>query len=489
MVLRFIHIVLLFQLSISGIFAAASAFEIPAKFADAQMSIQAEPPEKFSAQEIMSGDFVKRKKKERQTCRRGGAEPMVEAAGTDAGLVTFVEASDLVLTLEDMEQKGLREGRVERQPWSGDYWPYAKGLLGARFKDSEFKELTNWLSRFQFVQSRSAGRLLEMSGERAIYKLSPSEKYDLLTGDDNGGFTSSMWAQGKAYFNKTGKVQEWMGICHGWAPAAMMEPRPAQTAEFLSLRNRWRVPLNPSEVKGILSYDWATNGFAQTFMGERCDKKNPERDEHGRIIDPECFDLNPATWHKVIVNRVGAQRTSFVMDATYDYEVWNQPVLGYKYEYFDPRTGTVVPDLESATVEREKYTADPFARYRARATKNIVGIVMTVGYVVEVPASNESADYERNDVIRWVQYKYDLEIDARGNIAGGEWYQPAHPDFVWTPLRGTRPVSPLDLKLKVSQWEASEGMPAEWSEAAKVSSRYGYIVDKIARAILKEAAR
>ena len=38
-------------------------------------------------------------------------------------------------TLEAMERAGLRAARLDSQPWSDDYWPMYKGMLGARYSD------------------------------------------------------------------------------------------------------------------------------------------------------------------------------------------------------------------------------------------------------------------------------------------------------------------------------------------------------------------
>ena len=84
------------------------------------------------------------------------------------------------------------------------------------------------------------------------------------------------------------------------------------------------------------------------FIGGRCNvSENPENDddekvkideETGRVLDPKCFDTNPGTWHTVITNKIGRYNESFIMDATFDAEVWNQPVYSYDVQYYHPRT-------------------------------------------------------------------------------------------------------------------------------------------------------
>jgi hypothetical protein len=41
-----------------------------------------------------------------------------------------------------------------------------------------------------------------------------------------------------------------------------------------------------------------------------------------------------------------------VIDASYDYEVWNQPVYAYTYRYFNPETGKEAKILSAAIIPR-----------------------------------------------------------------------------------------------------------------------------------------
>lgn len=120
------------------------------------------------------------------------------------------------------------------------------------------------------------------------------------------------------------------------------------------------------------------------FVGQRCDSQTPEQDENGRIITQGCADVNPATWHIVMVNKVARDQESFVFDATYDYEVWNQPVFGYSYKYFNPETNHEVDSLAEATVKLKKFKNDKFASYRSSEAESVVGISMEVSYTVSL---------------------------------------------------------------------------------------------------------
>lgn len=467
----------------------ALAISIPPKFNDPSLTLPARADLRFAASVVSTGDFVTRKREERRACRRSAQDGSLAPAAGNMGdqLGTFLESPRYLRTLEQMEEQGLLEARVARQPWSGDYWAIARGILGARNFELGFKIQPNWHERYLYVQRFSAQDVLRQHGADILQKLSPSEKYDLIIGDESGAMTASMWEQGREYYDRTGEVESWMGICHGWAPAAIADPRPASSVAVSSLDGKWQVPLTPAEIKGLVSYSWATNRYNSLMLGSRCTKKNPKRDANGRMIDPDCFDLNPATWHIAVVNKVGLKKESFVMDATYDYEVWNQPVLGYSYSYFNPETG-VPGDLAASTIAADAFVDDPYRAYRSAEVASIVGVRMKIGYVLETSVSDDANDDEAQDIVRWVEYKYDLELDAKNRIIGGEWRLEAHPDFIWIPRSGFRPQSPLDSALAGERWEEDAPVPAKWAKAAKYGAARGLILDTLTAALLKKSA-
>lgn len=483
--IRWFYLFLLFPL-----FALAAKPTVPPKFLDPQLRLLAPNNERFSKELIETRDFIHFKNREWKACHQAPELPQFGFfAGGDGiePIEDFIESPLLSRDLKDFEEQGLMEGKVHQTPWSGDYWPYANGLLGARFLDAKFNKLGHWRSRFEYIKKNPVFEVLDREGQHGVEKLSPSEKYDLLVGDSQQSLTQSMWQQGKSYYDENGKVENWMGICHGWAPAAIVEPRPVKTIEVSSQDQKWRITLNPSEMKGLVSYNWATNPYPTAFLGSRCNEKHPPQDPNGRTLTPECFDLNPSTWHLTMVHLVGNQKRSFVMDATFDYEVWNQPVLSYKYTYFNPQTRTPQKSLEKALVQKQDFTKDPYASFRSESATQFVGILMKVAYVIETGAGADNEDSPDYDAIRWVEYRYDLELDSQGEVIGGEWYTESHPDFIWVPLLGSRPSAPLDAGLQGQDWQM-DFLPEEWSRAAQKSSPQGVILNTITEALLKRAA-
>lgn len=371
--------------------------------------------------------------------------------------------------LEDMEAAGLMQATLAESPWSDDYWAIYKGILGARYADPNFPNDADWKKNQDYIRANPAAKILGSGSAARINKLSPAEKYDALVGDSSESLTRRGWAEGKSYYDANGEVETWMGICHGWAPAAYMIGRPTK-AITLKTPNNIPITFYPSDIKALASLLWANAASTTKFIGGRCNDKNPSSDPAtGRTTSQQCFDTNPGTWHMAVVNQIGVSRRSMVLDVTYDYEVWNQPTYGYKYRYFNPQTRTNQSTLAGATVAIADYTADKFRTFRSPNTKFVVGVQMTVSYVVETRPSHREDDNPSHDAIQQVDYYYDLELDANKNIIGGEWYQNKHPDFLWTPSKTAAAKTNYETQA-TGTWKPTEAVPATWRASAKAAA-------------------
>uniref|UniRef100_UPI0040573C22 hypothetical protein n=1 Tax=Candidatus Electronema sp. TaxID=2698783 RepID=UPI0040573C22 len=341
-------------------------------------------------------------------------------------------------SLQSMQASGLMRARLSVTPWSDDYWGLYLGCLGKRYADPGFPHSQDWQENYSYVQSRPASGIVSSGSAAAVNQLSPSEKYDILIGDSSFSLTRQMWADGERYQQQYGHVETWMGICHGWAPASYMAPRPAKAVTLTAADGRTQLTFYPSDIKALASLLWAKASPSVKFIGGRCNVPNPERDEIGRVIAQDCFDTNPGTWHLAVVNQLGASKRSMVMDVTFDYQVWNQPVVGYRYYHFNPKSMTYQSAISAAAVPRANFTNDKFARYRSSQTASVIGIEMYVSYTVETAPSHSMTDSPGSDAVQEVRYLYDLELDISGKIIGGEWRSKAHPDFLWTPPKGSQ---------------------------------------------------
>lgn len=392
---------------------------------------------------------------------------------------SLIDKSNLQKNIIEMDSNKLRYAELETRPWSADYWPIYKGVLGARVFDSKFPYVKDWARLFEYIKTFPFFEIFKSGDGDRIQQLSVSEKYDLLVGDLQGTLTKNMWGQGQEYYEAYGKVETWMGICHGWAAAAVIVPRPQHSVYLTAFDGKTQLKFNPSEIKGLISYLWSNTPYESRFIGGRCNYQEVKRDSLGRPLAKECFDTNPATWHLVVVNLIGLYGKSFVMDATADYEVWNQPVLGYSVEYFNPQTLKPVEKLQDAIVEKANFKNDKFAEYRSSKAKKFIGVEMAVRYVFEAAAEDIDRDDPSFDNINVARYIYDLELDEDGNIVGGEWYQKEHPDFLWTPSENAAPITYEDFDISPDEWAGDTALPMKWRKAAQWASQSGRVLKSI----------
>lgn len=441
-----------------------------------------EVPTFFKSEEIVSKSYVTAKDKWRVTKILCAKEADPEQCLTAVGARSAIRPNDRpealvdngttsLNTLEAMQAANLTEARLPASPWSDDYWAIYTGILGKRYADPNFPTSDDWKENHDYVFTTAPA-----AGLNDLSQLSPSEKYDLVMGDTTLSMTKAHWLEGKSYYDRTGEVEGWMGICHGWAPAAYMLPRPARAVTLKSAAGQ-DVPFYPSDIKALGTLLYAKGRYASKFIGGRCNDKDPAKWPNGRIKSQDCFDNNPGSWHMAIVNQIGVSKRSLVLDATFDYEVWNQPILGYKYRYFDPKTKEVKATIAEAT-QSLPMAGDTFKQYRKNVrAKKIVGVAMDVWYVVETNPSQEPEDTEDFDAVTRVTYVYDLELDANGKIIGGEWYSNKHPDFLWTPTPGAKIATGGDSQA-TGTWNPTTALPASWQTGGRLDARSGMPLGK-----------
>lgn len=385
---------------------------------------------------------------------------------------------------KEMSALALESGKVETSPWTDNYWPYYAGVIGIRYLDAGFPpddEKKDFLVYEQYL-TRTMGQL-----DPKIY--SPSEKYDLLVGDTDFTLTKTMLSWGRSIYDRMGKVESWMGLCFGWSGASMMVPRPVHSVTLLAADGKTQIEFLPSDIKALATLLWNAERFPRRTLGYRCHKKKPEGSEPGRPSDPACLDTNPGTWHVAVVNQIHIGKRSLVMDADSAYEVWNQPVLSYRYTYFNPKTGTPAASFDAAQVPLRDFPNDKYARFRSDLAHSVVGIDMEVTYLYTDYASNSKTDSPSKDKTKTTHFRYDLELDRNGMIIGGEWYDSNHPDFLWIPTKNARASSLGDGSLPGYRWRPGAPLPEAWSRTARWTSSYGEPLAAIVEHLVEQASR
>jgi hypothetical protein len=220
-------------------------------------------------------------------------------------------------------------------------------------------------------------------------------------------------------------VQGWWGSCHAWTPASQLVPEPQHAVTVNG------VTFEVSDIKALVQ-----NVFDQTsavMLGGRCNDKEITHDVHGSA-NSDCADVNPGALHVVMTNFLGLNTLPLVEDKTANYEVWNQPVVGYEITKQAEISATDANKCVGAT--GDKWT------YNTKA-KKLEEVRMTVSYVVEGSPGTAPIGYKDN--VSTDDYHYILELGSTGKILGGRYCTDAensHIDFLWSPTGQWNPSNP-----------------------------------------------
>ncbi len=458
--------------------------------------------------------------------------------------------------LFDKNKLNLTKGQTKRNLWSDDYWRIQWGITAYRYaSDESFESWQQAVSAYsQPVDGEEAflgnsGRLewrksgkkdtgwFDILGAHNIFDLnsipnsllskiadnvenySPAEKYDLLMGDENFTLTKQQKEEGFGLASRdenSGKILEpmdvepWMGICHGWAPAAYMVPKPDKPVQVRGARGA-QLTFWPHDVRALASLAWA-NGSTQTnYVGGRCNVKSPDAHPNGRTKQTECFDNNPATFAYALAWMVGIKKASFVMDKTFDYQVWNQPIDSYEITFFDP---TKDPEnkkhwnknYRKVWVDYKNYKKHDRFQHPKYGTRTkdksllskmkVVGILFTVDYLVEVAPTSGNTPSE--NATFQASYVADLELlpikedGTHYRMAGGEWWDNNHPDFLWTPRKESVAYANLDevpLPLNITRNTVSLNTDEEvLTGTVRPASHAGYPLCQVLSALVEKSS-
>ena len=334
------------------------------------------------------------------------------------------------------------EGRAEREIWPSSYWPTHRDSINYRWKDGEMspaekydKAFNGWEPDEGFMELKPYRSGSDCEGfDREYYsKLGPLANH-ISARMGNARARDGVDNDGDGEIDECGDrdgVETWFGLCHAWVPAAMLEDRPLHSVTYKG------VTFHTGDIEALMIA--AYNRVSAEMIGGRCNDKEVKRDEQGRAEDVRCRDTNPGTLHLIMTNYLGLHNLAFAEDRTYNYEVWNQPVVEYKVTSLDEVTlqeaaeavGQKVPAAEEgeAPLEAVEYVHNPDAKFFYK-------VAASMTYITESDESDEPADqsrYERTD-----RYTYILELDENREIIGGEWTgysRKKHPDFLWNPRR------------------------------------------------------
>ncbi|RLA64431.1 MAG: hypothetical protein DRQ88_03710 [Epsilonproteobacteria bacterium] len=389
---------------------------------------------------------------------------------------------DLLLNAYKIDEQKLRSGKVKYTPWTGYYWSTKNGLIAYRYSDRKFKRIWNFKGKLKYIKKRPSSYYVKKG---RINLLSPAEKYELLIGDENHSFSKYIWQKGLDEIEKYGHVRDWVGLCHGLALAPAALPRPKHSIRIKSFDGKHIIKFYPEDIKALGIYMWGGDYIPSRKVGGRCEKHSPKTDSIGRIIDSDCLDTNPATFHLAVINRIGVQKKALIIDSSYDKSVWNFPVINYKFTYYNPNTSKKMTKISEAMIPIDSFSNDKFKKHRSPEARYIVGVQANIQYLNFIePKAKDKEPTASNPLIN-NSYRYDLELNANGDIIGGEWYSRFHPDFLWLPYDDIDPQAPYDVMMR-GTWDAKNTLlPAKWAENAVLSAQNGDVSSPIVKALFE----
>jgi hypothetical protein len=348
-----------------------------------------------------------------------------------------------------------KSGRADREVWPSTYWATYEDGINVRWLSSEMSPaekydvaFNGWVPSENFMELRpyKAGSSCGDYDNPYYQQLGPLATHvsaNMGNAMARNGFDDDGDGRADECDDRDG-VATWWGLCHAWVAAAMLEDRPLRAVVHNG------VTFHPGDLEALIIA--AYNRNKADMLGDRCNAKEVERDEHGRAVLQGCRDTNAGSFHVVMSNYIGLNKVSFAEDRTYDSEVWNQPVVAYEV--------TMMKELSPAQASARVGARGETYPFNAEA-KRLVEVRADATYITESGVSVTPADaasHERVD-----GYNYILELDGDGDIIGGEWTiesQSNHPDFLWNPRRAQMSSVPhLDLE-KVRELIRKSRMPA-----------------------------
>lgn len=362
-----------------------------------------------------------------------GSVRRLEVSSTDVARLESFFGTSMELNADKLPSSAA----ASTMPWPSSYWPvYQDGINVQWDTTSNMSAPEKYATAFglnvkAFTKtiSQSTGVLSQSSrtactSDTVCTALGDSSVCAMRTGETSGYC-----------------IPTWFGICHAWAPAAILEPEP----QCAVTKNG--VTFQPFDIKALITQVYDGSSLSTVFTGVRFNGNDATEtsDKYGRPTDSPRRDLGPGFFHVAIGNILPRFNRSFVIDVDGGAQVWNQPFYSYKI------LKTLNLSLKSAGKKVYGTTTYPF---NSNATK-IRYVQNRVTWVVEsgengplVSTGKAAASYTT-----FKDYTYLLELDANNEIIGGEWIGAStwdHPDFLWfaTQRPADNTVSNVGIKYK-----------------------------------------
>ena len=266
------------------------------------------------------------------------------------------------------------EGEATRIPWAGSYWPVYQDSINKRWDgDESLSPAAKYGEAFGVEDIED-----QVSEHHGIDKYKSRTACKETSDCDSAKAESCAIREGEedGYC-----IPTWWGICHAWAPVAIMEAEPEQPVT----RNGVEFKVNDIKALATLSYNRTFSKFVSLRCNENDSADEIEYDEYNRPTgdDEECRDTNPGTYHILLTNYLGMKGESFVEDRTMDYQVWNQPLRGYSVRKMEAVSVAEAHDLLDVPADEDDSGGDEGPAYETHI--ELDGTVEGKGWVDHGP--------------------------------------------------------------------------------------------------------
>ncbi|KAL3660852.1 hypothetical protein V7S43_014254 [Phytophthora oleae] len=316
------------------------------------------------------------------------------------------------MTLKDLPTVGVHTP----SPWAGPYWPTYQDSINVQWSQGEPSPAEKYATAFGLDVTEFMDKVSKDNGVDSQSKRRACETDEGCESLANGSKCAIRAGKTSGYC-----IPGWFGICHAWAPAAILEAEPNCPVTHNG------VTFQPIDLKALISDVYDGAGVATVFTGARYNGGDDAADEYGRHTNAAYRDMNPAYFHIASANILGKLNATFVADVDAAAEVWNQPVRGFKvYE----QTAMSLEEAAQTFYGLEEYPWNA-------AAKSIVYVKSRLSWIFETYTDGGLVSSgEINKFTTGKYYYYLLELDDAGEIIGGEWVYDSdsdHPDFLWVP--------------------------------------------------------
>lgn len=242
----------------------------------------------------------------------------------------------------------------------------------------------------------------------------------------------------------------WAGHCNGYSAANQRHPKEPSKPVV-----RGGVTFDPRDIKALMAEVYMSADF-EFLGGNRCEESGPPgiSGRSDPTVMGKCEDINPGTFHAALTNWVGRKKHTLIMDSFSGDQVWNFPLV--KYQVTSQQVVTAGQAKQAiSTGGGAAYIYNPSA-------VKFIYLTMQLTYV---EAQKTEILAKRYTAV--MNLSYVLELNAQGDIVGGEWVgesQKTHPDFLWValpplPASGTRLMGNpnLDANEVIKLWAESAG--------------------------------